>query len=80
MLIEDSSISANAIVTSGGNIQIGTSGLFVSPNSRITASSQFGIDGAIEITNPDVDSTATAVVFQLCCQIVVVAYFAHFEK
>jgi hypothetical protein len=38
----------------GGNIQISTQGLFASPDSRITASSQFGVDGAIAINNPEV--------------------------
>ncbi len=53
--LEASRIAANAVVGAGGNIGITTSGLFLSPDSTITASSQFGISGTVNINNPDVD-------------------------
>ena len=54
-LLENSSINANAFEGAGGNIQITTLGLFVAPDSRITASSQFGVDGIVTVNNPIVD-------------------------
>ncbi len=57
-LLENSRIRADAVGGNGGNIQIMTTGIFLFPDSGITASSQFGVDGLIEITNPDVDSAA----------------------
>ena len=57
-LLEDSEITANAFEGDGGNIAIATQGMFASPESSITASSQFGIDGIVEITNPEIDTDA----------------------
>ena len=54
-VLENSRINANAFAGSGGNIQITTQSLLVSPDSAITASSQFGIDGTVSINNPIVD-------------------------
>ena len=54
-LLENSRINANAFAGSGGNIQITTQSLLVSPDSAITASSQFGIDGTVSVNNPIVD-------------------------
>lgn len=54
-LTDNSNIEANAVSGSGGNIQISTEGLFVSPDSDITASSQFGVDGVVETANPEQD-------------------------
>jgi large exoprotein involved in heme utilization and adhesion len=56
--LEASNISANAIVGSGGQIRIQTSGLFLAADSAIEASSQFGIDGIVEIEIPDVQNAA----------------------
>lgn len=56
-LLDSSRITANAFQGNGGKISIATSGIFSSVNSSITASSQFGVDGLISITNPEVDST-----------------------
>ncbi|NER38469.1 MAG: S-layer family protein, partial [Oscillatoria sp. SIO1A7] len=53
--LENSDITANAILGSGGNIFIRTRGLFLSPESEITASSQFGVSGTVEIVNPETD-------------------------
>jgi large exoprotein involved in heme utilization and adhesion len=59
---EDSNITANAVVGSGGNVNITAQGLFgiefrsrLTAQSDITASSDFGIAGNIAITTPDVD-------------------------
>ncbi|NEP21135.1 MAG: filamentous hemagglutinin N-terminal domain-containing protein [Moorea sp. SIO3I6] len=54
-LIESSLIQANANLGNGGDITITTQGLFVFPDSAITASSEFGLDGLITINNPDAD-------------------------
>ena len=59
---ENSDISADAFEGRGGTINITTQGIFgidfrdrQTPLSDITASSQFGIDGNVEINSPDVD-------------------------
>lgn len=59
---ENSNISANAFTGNGGKVNITTQGIFgISPRpqstilSDITASSQQGIQGEINITEPDVD-------------------------
>ncbi len=63
--LENSDITANALGGNGGNIQIFTQGLFgtefrpfLTPESDITASSQFGLDGSVEIDTPDIDASA----------------------
>ncbi len=53
--LENSNITANAFDGKGGNVQITTQGLFLSSDSEITASSERGIDGVVEINRPDVD-------------------------
>lgn len=54
--LENSDITANAFTGNGGRVQITTLGIFQSPDSDITASSQAGgIDGVVEINNPEVD-------------------------
>ncbi len=53
--LENSLVRANAVSGNGGNINIVTQGLFLSPESQITASSQFGLDGTIEVQEPDLD-------------------------
>ena len=59
---ENSDIIANAEAGDGGNIQITTQGLFglafqeqLTPESDIVASSQFGVDGVVQINEPEVD-------------------------
>ncbi|MEW6492918.1 MAG: S-layer family protein, partial [Cyanobacteriota bacterium] len=59
---ENSDITANAFEGRGGNINITTQGIFglefrenLTPLSDITASSEFGVDGAVEINTPGVD-------------------------
>ncbi len=65
----NSDITATAIKGRGGNIRINTQGIFGiesrsqrTSQSDITASSQLGIDGMVEINRPDVDPTAELVV------------------
>ena len=59
---ENSDITANAFKGRGGNISITTQGIFglqfreqLTPLSDITASSEFGIDGVVDINTPGVD-------------------------
>jgi filamentous hemagglutinin family protein len=59
---ENSDISANAVMGSGGNIQITTQGLFglqfreqLTPESDITASSQFGLSGTVQVNTIGID-------------------------
>ncbi len=60
--LEDSDIIANAIKGRGGNIQITTQDIFglkfrdqLTPDSDITASSQFGLSGTVQVNNIGVD-------------------------
>jgi large exoprotein involved in heme utilization and adhesion len=59
---ENSDITANAVRGRGGNINIITSGIYgqefrptLTPLSDITASSEFGVNGTVQINTPDVD-------------------------
>jgi large exoprotein involved in heme utilization and adhesion len=58
VLLEGSSINANAFLGMGGNISIVTSGLFTSTNSEISSSSRLGVDGVVEINSPDIDPSS----------------------
>ncbi|GAB4552385.1 MAG: hypothetical protein Tsb0014_46240 [Pleurocapsa sp.] len=49
VLLDNSKIIADAVEGNGGNINITTQGLFRSPDSLISASSELGLDGNIEI-------------------------------
>ena len=49
VLLDNSQIIADAIQGNGGNINITTQGLFVAPDSLISASSELGLDGNVEI-------------------------------
>ena len=66
VLFEPSNISADAEEGMGGNININTQGLFVADevDRQITASSQLGIDGIVEINTPDVDSKINTLVVE----------------
>ncbi len=64
--LENSDIVANASEGNGGNININTSGLFglhfrekLTTESDITASSEFGVDGTVEINNPAVNPNSS---------------------
>ena len=59
---ENSDITANAFTGRGGNVRITTQGIFgtqfredETPQSDITASSRFGVNGVVEINTPDID-------------------------
>ncbi len=60
--LENSDIVANAVVGNGGNIQITTQGIFglqfrpqLTPDNDITASSQFGVNGTVQVNTIGVD-------------------------
>ncbi len=66
--LENSDIIANALQGNGGNININTQGLFglqfrdeLTTDSDITASSQFGVNGTVEINNPAIDPSSALV-------------------
>lgn len=59
---EDSDIIANAVQGQGGNINITTQGIYglenrlrLTPLSDINASSEFGVNGTVQLNTPDVD-------------------------
>ena len=56
--LENSDITANAVRGQGGDIIITAQGLFLSLDSEITASSEFGVDGVVTINNPEADENA----------------------
>ena len=63
--LENSDIIANAFEGNGGNIDITTQRIFgtevrseLTPQSDISASSQFGVSGVVEISQPNVDPTS----------------------
>ncbi|MEM7715157.1 MAG: S-layer family protein, partial [Cyanobacteria bacterium P01_A01_bin.68] len=63
--VENSDIIANAVEGNGGNIDITTQGIFglefreeLTPDSDITASSQFGVNGTVEINNFGIDPSS----------------------
>jgi large exoprotein involved in heme utilization and adhesion len=58
VVLDHSSIIAQAFGGNGGNISIDASVLILSPDSLISASSQLGISGAITIAAPSTDVTA----------------------
>ncbi|KST64932.1 two-partner secretion domain-containing protein [Mastigocoleus testarum] len=60
--LENSDIVANAVTGDGGNINITTQGIFglefrdrLTPENDITASSEFGVNGTVDINNLDID-------------------------
>ena len=62
---ENSDIIANAVEGNGGNINITTQGIFglefrdeLTESSDITASSQFGVNGTVEINNISIDPSS----------------------
>ena len=62
---ENSDIVANAVQGNGGNISIATQGVFglafrdrLTPDNDITASSEFGLDGTVEINSPEADPSS----------------------
>ena len=61
LLEEDSRIIAQAVEGSGGNILLGADVLIVSPDSLISASSELGVEGTVEIRAPDTDLSSELV-------------------
>ncbi|MEM1366980.1 MAG: CHAT domain-containing protein [Cyanobacteria bacterium P01_H01_bin.15] len=53
-LLDSSVISANAIAGDGGNIKITTQGL-IGLESAVTATSERGVDGTVEINDPSIE-------------------------
>ncbi|GAB4549556.1 MAG: hypothetical protein Tsb0014_44200 [Pleurocapsa sp.] len=49
VLLDNSQIIADAVFGNGGKINITTVGLFISADSLISASSEYGLDGTVEI-------------------------------
>ncbi|NOK70997.1 MAG: hypothetical protein GFH25_541266n46 [Chloroflexi bacterium AL-N10] len=56
VLEEGSKISANAFQGRGGNIQIEAKGVFICSDCQITASSDLGVEGIVEITTPETEN------------------------
>ena len=56
--LDRSAIVANSVGGNGGKVAIAATGLLLSPNSRITASSQLGVDGVVTVNTPDIDTAA----------------------
>ena len=63
--LENSDIVANALQGRGGNIQITTQGILglkyrdrLTPENDITASSEFGVDGSVDIITPGINPNA----------------------
>jgi filamentous hemagglutinin family protein len=61
-LTENSDIRASAFAGTGGNIRISAQGIFGlqfqredTPNSDISASSRFGVDGVVQLNTPNID-------------------------
>jgi large exoprotein involved in heme utilization and adhesion len=56
VLQEDSQIAANAFQGKGGNIQINARGVFVCSDCQISASSDLGLEGVVEIRTPETNN------------------------
>ena len=55
----NSDLQADAVLGAGGNIQIYAQGIFFDADSEITASSEFGVDGIVEIDTTESDEIGT---------------------
>ncbi len=64
-LLDNSTITANAVRGRGGNIQITAQGIFAAPTTIIAASSALGIDGTVTFNTPNVDPGAGLVILPL---------------
>lgn len=62
LVMRDALVTANAFGGPGGNIHIATSTFIPSANSRVTASSELGVDGTITIDSPAIDPTGELLV------------------
>ena len=61
VILDKSRITANAVNGAGGNIRIRAEVFLPSSDSIIDASSQFGVDGNIEVTSPESDIIGSSV-------------------
>ncbi len=61
-MLRDSAVSANAFGGPGGNIHIASETFVASAASRVTASSQLGVDGTVTIESPALDPTGELLV------------------
>jgi filamentous hemagglutinin family protein len=61
VLLGNSKITANAFEGKGGNIQINSRGFFVCPECQISASSELGRSGAVEVIKPKTETNQEAV-------------------
>lgn len=55
LVLQRSDLSANAIHGNGGYISIAADGYLPSRESSVTASSDFGLEGSVEIDTPETD-------------------------
>ena len=55
LILRGGVVSANAFGGAGGNIRISANNFFQSGDSRVTASSQLGIDGTVVLDSPAID-------------------------
>jgi hypothetical protein len=62
LVMDGSTISANAYGGNGGNIHLGTTTFVPSGDSAVTASSKLGIDGTITLDSPALDPTSQLLV------------------
>lgn len=62
IVLENSKIIANAYEGNGGNISLVADYFFSTPDSRVQASSELGIDGTIEIDTPETDISGSITV------------------
>ena len=58
LVVDPSRIVARAFEGTGGFIQINASGFFVDEGSEISAASELGVDGVVEVSSPEVDLSA----------------------
>ncbi|MEM9508782.1 MAG: S-layer family protein [Cyanobacteria bacterium P01_E01_bin.35] len=61
LALDKSQIVANAEQGQGGQIQISATGIFVDSKSTINASSEFGVDGLVQINNLAVDPDSSLI-------------------
>ncbi|EDN65971.1 hypothetical protein BGP_0493 [Beggiatoa sp. PS] len=64
VIMNNGKIIAQAYEGRGGNIHLGSKQLVQSPCSQISASSELGVDGDVQIDSPAVDMDAMLVVLQ----------------
>ena len=61
VIVDQSQIIADAVLGDGGDISVTARGFLASPDSIISASSEFGVAGNIEIASPATDIAGSLV-------------------